>query len=221
MPVLWFIRSQKGYHRHNAKPTRNDSVCKMPTKRVFIPSMDQRFGYVYTIPAYERPNILHFNTRKQYYQLQKIEPTGLSSHRKEILDHTLAVKIGRDINMHWKVDFGHGSSLNKSGRPPRHLGHAYHPHWATITAALKALDIMKKICASHRHPTKIVFITESEMLVNILGWGKNARHELSKGGFPHDMVSSYHEIEKSIHSIEKSGHRFVSFWCTPRTVHGR
>jgi len=221
MPLFWLIKSQKEYHRHNAKPIYNNGVFKMPSKRVFIPSMDQRFGYVYAIPAYKRPDILHFNIRKQYYQLQKIEPTSPSSHKMEILDHTLSVKIGRDTNLHWKVDFGHGSSLNKSGGTPRHLGHASHPHWATIVAALKALEIVKKICASNIHPTKIVVITESETLVNILGWGKNARDELSKGGFPRDMVLSYHEIERSIHSIEKSGHRFVSFWCKPKPAHGR
>lgn len=208
------MRSEQKRHESIEKRLCNSRGSQM-AQRAFIPSMDHRFAYINDIPKHKRPDILHFSHRKQYYQLQKIKPTGLSSWKTENLTSTLAVKIGRTPDLRWKVGFGPGSYLSKSGRSHHHYGHARHPHWATIKAAMKALDTVQKICASNPHIVKIVIVTESAMLVNILAWGKNARHELAAAGFPPDMVAAYHEIKHLINSIECHGHRFVSFWYKP------
>ncbi|KAL8867513.1 MAG: hypothetical protein Q9198_008487 [Flavoplaca austrocitrina] len=178
---------------------------------------DPRFGYNYTVPKHKQHNLLHSSTQKKFYHLQAIKPTGPNSLRLEVLRHTLGVvanrsQCGHGGHLHklsWKVDFGHGSHLNRTCR----VGHDHrgHPHWATIEATLEALNSTKEICAVNRMIKEIVIVVQSELLVRILVWGESARKELSAERCPDSMQREYRKLESLIKYHETHG-RTVKFW---------
>ena len=191
----------------------------MTPSRVFIPSIDARFGYISAAPKHKNFSLLNYSTREKYNQLHSIVPTGPTSERRDILDHSLVVKVIRVDGRHgtypdctWKVDFGSGSMYNR-GRRVQH-DHRNHLHWATLEATLEALKTIKDICKVNRGVTKIVVVTQSQVLYSILGWQKNVHDELVAAGCPHNMKRAYSELQSLISSVETHGRR-VQFWYRP------
>lgn len=185
--------------------------------RAFIPSADQRFGYLNDIALNKRPPTYQYNSNAKHFQLYSTIATGIDNWHREVVKNSVVVEVDRFTDVSkpgaarhsWKLSFGPNSPFNTSGRLLS--SEVDHKTNALLQAVLAALQAFNNIQKADKNIKYLYILIPSETIVRVLGWGENVDLVRKEKKFPLKLSQMFRSAGVSIKKLE--GPRCsVRFW---------